>query len=268
MTTTTPFLITVIGAIATYLSATAYLIHRFRSGHQTNPTALFAFLLVGLALHGAATYQAIDPGNALSLDILSVGTLIFWVINTLVLLSGLNKPLHNLYIFLFPLSAAALLGAVLTPQQPSQEVLDTPLIVHILLSVVAYSLFTIATLQAVLLAYQNHQLKIRKPNGAIRLLPPLQTMETLLFEVLWIGQIGLTLSIATGIIFIEDFLGQQLAHKTFFSVVAWVVFAILLWGRHQLGWRGNTALRWTLCGFCALMLAYFGSKFIIDYIIN
>ena len=99
MTTTTPFLITVIGAIATYLSATVYLIHRFRGGHQTNPIALFAFLLVGLALHGAATYQTIDPNNALSLDILSVGTLIFWVINVLVLLSGLNKPLHNLYIF-------------------------------------------------------------------------------------------------------------------------------------------------------------------------
>lgn len=258
-----------LAAIATYLAATIYLIQRVRSGLQSDAKVLLIFVFVALGFHGIATYLTIfTADNALRLDIFSFSLMVFWVINLLVMLSGLKKPLHNLYIFLFPLSIVTLLGNALIEHQPNTEAVNAPLLAHIILSVVSYSLFTIATLQSLLLAYQNHQLKIRRPNGVIRLLPPLQTMESLLFEVLWIGQISLTLAILTGVIFIEDFLGQQLAHKTFFSFVAWVVFSVLLWGRHKLGWRGNTALRWTLCGFCSLMLAYFGSRFVIDYIIN
>lgn len=68
--------------------------------------------------------------------------------------------------------------------------------------------------------------------------------------------------------FLEDIFAQHLAHKTSLAVMAWVVFAILLWGRHQLGWRGHTAIRWTLAGFCLLMLAYFGSKLVREFILN
>ena len=93
-------------------------------------------------------------------------------------------------------------------------------------------------------------------------------MESLLFGFLWAGWILLSLSLLSGALFLDDLLAQHLAHKTILSSFAWVVFAVLLWGRHQLGWRGHKAIRWTLAGFCLLMLAYFGSKLVREFILH
>ena len=69
-------------------------------------------------------------------------------------------------------------------------------------------------------------------------------------------------------IFLEDIFAQHLVHKTVLSLVAWCIFAILLWGRHVLGWRGNTAVKLTLAGFVVLMLAFFGSKLVLEVILQ
>ena len=92
-------------------------------------------------------------------------------------------------------------------------------------------------------------------------------METLLFEVILVGFIALTISLASGLIFLENMFAQQLAHKTILSIVAWLVFLTLLIGHWKLGWRGRTAIRWTLTGFASLMLAYFGSKFVLEVLL-
>ena len=93
-------------------------------------------------------------------------------------------------------------------------------------------------------------------------------MEALLFEFVLVGEILLTLSIITGFIFLENIFAQHLAQKTFFSMLAWLVYAFLLIGKYKLGWRGNTAIRWTLAGFLFLMLAYFGSKLVLEMILH
>lgn len=77
----------------------------------------------------------------------------------------------------------------------------------------------------------------------------------------------LSLSLLSGWIFLEDLFAQHLVHKTLLSLVAWVVFGILLWGRHVRGWRGSKAIRWTLAGFLLLMLAFFGSKLVREFIL-
>jgi ABC-type uncharacterized transport system permease subunit len=56
--------------------------------------------------------------------------------------------------------------------------------------------------------------------------------------------------------------------KCFFSFAALVVYGILLWGRHQHGWRGKQAIRWTIGGFLALMTAYFGTKFVLELLLQ
>ena len=142
-----------------------------------------------------------------------------------------------------------------------------PIITHILLSVLAHSLLAIATLQALLLSYQYKKLKTRHPKGLIGILPPLQTMETLMFELVWAGFALLTLSILSGLIYLDNIFAQHLAHKTVFSILAWFIYATLLWGRHSIGWRGIIAIRWVLVGFAALMLAYFGSKIVLEVIL-
>ena len=82
------------------------------------------------------------------------------------------------------------------------------------------------------------------------------------------SQVLLALAILTGALFLENMFAQHLAHKTILSIIAWLVFAVLLWGKHRLGWRGTTAVRWTVAGFVLLILAYFGSKFVLELVLH
>ena len=142
------------------------------------------------------------------------------------------------------------------------------ILLHILLSILAYGMFTIAVFQALLLSLQNYQLKHKHPKGLIKNFPPLQTMESLLFGFLWAGWSLLSLSLISGWVFLGNLFAQHLVHKTLLACLAWIVFSVLLWGRNRLGWRGHKAIRWTLAGFCLLMLAYFGSKLVREYILH
>jgi ABC-type uncharacterized transport system permease subunit len=139
---------------------------------------------------------------------------------------------------------------------------------HIIFSILAYSLLAIAAAQAVLLAIQESHLRRKRPGGFMRALPPLETMETLLFQMIGLGFVMLTLALIKGFVFLQDIFAQHLVHKTVLSIAAWVVFATLLWGRWRFGWRGRTAIRWTLVGFVALALAYFGSKLVLELLLG
>ena len=100
------------------------------------------------------------------------------------------------------------------------------------------------------------------------MLPPLQVQESLLFQLIGIGFFMLSLSLVSGVIFIDDIFAQHLVHKTALSLVAWVVFGVLLWGRWRHGWRGRTAIRWSLAGAVVLALAYFGSKLVLELVLG
>lgn len=229
-------------------------------------------LVVGLAaavLHGYLLYRWIDTAMGQNLDFFNVASLVAWVVALVVLVASLRIPVENIGIALLPLAA---LTIVLTLAFPSSQLMQTgtsvELLSHILLSILAYSILTIAAVQALLLELQNRHLRNRHPGGFIRALPPLQTMETLLFQMIWVGFVLLTLSLFTGAMFLEDIFAQHLVHKTVLSIIAWCVFAILLWGRHRFGWRGHTAVRWTLWGFVVLALAYFGSKLVLELVLK
>ena len=139
---------------------------------------------------------------------------------------------------------------------------------HIAASLLAYALLTLAALQAALLAIQDRQLKHHHPMGIVRLLPPLQLMESMLFELLWAGVAVLAMAIISGFLFVEDIFAQHLVHKTVLTIIAWVIYSVLLWGHHQLGWRSQTAVRLTLVAFVLLVLAFFGSKLVLELILQ
>src|SRR3989344_3914141 len=200
---------------------------------------------------------------------LAAASLIAVAVSALTLLACSRIPVENLLLLLFPLGALTVLLAQFAPAGTVQIIDEEPgILAHILLSILAYGMFTIAVFQSLLLLLQDHQLKHKHPSGLIKNFPPLQTMESLLFGFLWAGWGLLSLSLLSGALFISDLFAQHLAHKTILSCFAWVVFAVLLWGRHQLGWRGHKAIRWTLAGFCLLMLAYFGSKLVREFILH
>ncbi|MEQ1638294.1 MAG: cytochrome c biogenesis protein CcsA, partial [Methylococcales bacterium] len=96
----------------------------------------------------------------------------------------------------------------------------------------------------------------------------LQTMESLLFQMIGTGMVFLSVSLISGFIFIENLFAQHLVHKTVLSILAWIIFTGLLFGRLRYGWRGKTAVKWTLSGFILLLLAYFGSKLVLELILH
>ena len=261
-------MISTIVATAFYTTAWASLLTTIR--RKTTPSPLLtALLIAGIAVHAFSVYESVFSPHSIHLGFFQVASVLFLMMNIIVTISTQRLPLHNVFLLLLPLSVAALFCALLTgaPSGLSSN-LTLPLVTHILLSIIAYSLLMIATLQALLLAYQNSRLKSHHVKSLMGVFPPLQTMERLLFDFVWAGFILLTLSIGTGIIFIENMLAQQLSHKLVFSLASWMIYAVLLGGRHAIGWRGNAAIRWVLAGFLMLMIAYFGSKFVLEFLLT
>lgn len=225
--------------------------------------------VAAVALHALALYALIFTARGLDLGFFNSVTLVGWLLALIACLMLVKPRFGNLSIVLFPLAGVS---AVLAEAFPRDQlvVLDTdwPLDAHIVLSLVAYSLLAVAALQALALAVQDHRLRRRQPGGLWTALPPLEIMERFLFQLLTAGFVLLTLALFTGLIFVKNIFEQHLVHKTVLSLLAWLVFAILLWGRWKFGWRGRTAIRWTLSGFVVLMLAYFGSKLVLELILG
>ena len=231
-------------------------------------SGLFLLVIVALVLHSLVLLHKFIVVEGLNFGIFNAISLLAWLVALLLLLAMVSRPVENLGIVVFPLAALAL---GLDYSFSTEHFVDSDnfnLKLHILISIISYSIFTIAAIQAILLAIQDRHLHNKHPGGFIRALPPLQTMETLLFQMLVVGFILQSLSLLSGFTFLEDMFAQHLVHKTVLSLMAWGIFAVLLWGRWKFGWRGKTAIRATLGGFVLLLLAYVGSKLVLEVMIG
>lgn len=260
-------------SILLYVSSAAILARRLLaalpSSGPHSPRIPLALGVAALILHAVALYGALSTPQGLNLGFFNVLSLTTWFIAMLVIASAHSSPVVNLGIVVLPLAAFGVALQWLFPS-PGNHITPTTtgLDLHILLSIASYSLLAVAAVQAVLLAVQDHQLRNHRPGGFIRALPPLETMEKLLFRMIGIGYVLLSLSLVSGVHFLEDIFAQHKVHKTILSIAAWAVFAVLLWGRWRFGWRGRIAIRWTLVGYATLMLAYFGSKLVQELILQ
>jgi ABC-type uncharacterized transport system permease subunit len=260
-------------AILLYLLACGLLVARLSrgsAGAATRPSGILLFGTTALLAHSALLYPSIMAPDGLNLGFFNATSLVALITVAVLLLAAFQEPVENLGIAVFPLAAISI-GLVLL--YPTQHLITGAasgwqLDAHILISLLAYSILGLAVLQALLLAIQEYHLHNRQPGGIIRALPPLQTMESLMFQMIGTGFALLTLALVTGMLFLEDIFAQHLVHKTALSILAWCVFALLLWGRWRFGWRGRVAIRWTVGGFIFLMLAYFGSKLVLELILN
>jgi ABC-type uncharacterized transport system permease subunit len=224
---------------------------------------------IALLCHTVVAWFSIFDEHSVHLGFYKILALIFLVINVACIAWLVRRPLQNLLVALLPLSAAAVLISAFAPHSGSTpETLGYGLLLHVAASILSYAVLTLAAVQAALLAVQDRQLKHHRATGIVSFLPPLQLMETMLFELLWAGVILLTVAIASGFLFLDDIFAQHLVHKTVLTVVAWVIYSTLLWGRYQMGWRSQTAVRFTLGGFALLMLAFFGSKLVLELILQ
>jgi len=261
-----------IATISLYLLCTVLMILRLQGKAALADKKIIILLLPGFAatlLHAYGLTQYILTKEGLQFGVFNAASVISLVNSVMILSLTLKRRTELLTSIVLPLAA---LSIVLDKLFPDSHLLpaDSPvgLQIHIMVSIIAYSLLGLAALFAIILAIQNRLLHNHHPGGLMRRLPSLQSTEKLLFDTIFAGFIGLSLALISGFAFLEDMFEQHLAHKTILAIVAWLVFATLLVGRIKLGWRGRIAIRWTLAGFFILMLAYFGSKFAMEFVFN
>ena len=259
--------------ITFYLLAAAIIYKHSKQTKSEANTPSKAYLLVpgliAVALHAFILfkYNLYGP-NGLDLSVFTVLSLVSWITASFIMLASIRQPVECLTIVIFPFAAVTLLLRISSDQHHYLEQLSAGLETHILLSIISYSILSIAAVQSLLLYIQDYHLHSKHPSGFLSALPALETMENLLFKMIALGFILLTVSLASGVPYLEDIQQQHLTHKIILSSIAWLIFAVLLWGRWKFGWRGKTAIRWTLGGFVLLMLAYFGSSIVLQVILQ
>ena len=228
-------------------------------------------LLVTLAVHGIALNQGIFADGPMRFGFSVALSMMLWLAIAVYWVESFYARMEGLQMFGFPLAAVCVLLPVVLPSPHLLTNTDTLAFrAHFIMAMLAYSLFTLAALHALLMAVAEKSLHRGRLPPLLAGLPPLLTMEALLFRLIHIAFFLLTATLLSGVFFSEALFGKAMTfgHKTLFAFISWLIFAALLLGRHLRGWRGRLALRWTLAGFAALLLAYVGSHFVVEVILH
>jgi ABC-type uncharacterized transport system permease subunit len=257
-------------AAVLYMAAALLL---YRSIHRRAaewPRLSFLFACAGALLHAGVQINQWFGQPTPDVSLPHLLSLCALVIILLLISSALSRrTLYSAGLVALPLAAAVLLLEWILPRQsiPLEDV-SLGITVHLVSSVLAFGLLSIAGLYALFVFIIDHFLRRHHLSPLVRSLPPLEVMEHLLFRLIAAGFALLTVSLASGLMFINDIFAQHLVHKTILSILTWLVFGILLWGRWRYGWRGSLAVRLTLAGTVLLLLSYFGTKFVLEILLG
>lgn len=263
-----PLVYTILALIA-YTTGFWYSFLHLVAKREPNHWFIRVILGIGLLLHAIVLKQ----------DMLTTYGVNYDVFNLLSFTSGLMLLLSVVYSSYRPVTALNLIGIPVAAtglifgfafSQPNQFAIEHSfgLDIHIILSLSAYAVLLMATIQAILMWFQNQELKKKQKRLWVNLLPPIQVMESLLFDMLLTGFITLSAALILGFVMIDNFMQQHLAHKTVFSIISWFVYGTLLVKHYKFGWRGQKAIRFTLLGFFLLALGFIGSKFVLEMILG
>ncbi len=253
-------------AIATYIGAALGLARWPTPGTYRN--LALGSLAIAITAHAAGLYPTTFTGDGFNFSVFNAGSLVAWCIALAMWLLLLRpRPVESLAVAVLPLVAAAVVIEMAFPEK-RDIIHDVPpgLRLHIALAIVAYSLFALATLQALFLGFAEHKLRHHQP--VLHFLPPLPTMEAVMFQLTLLAFLLLTLSLGLGAWYTADVAGQHLSHKIVFSVLAWFVFATLVVGRWHFGWRGRHAIKYVTAGFVLLAFGFFGSKIVLELVLH
>ena len=229
-----------------------------------------SMIALGLLLHGGLLYDSVIS-HGLNLGFYNALSLIFWLTLLIYWFANVKHHLQSLQAFVLPPAALfALLPAFFNENHYLTTSVSTLFVVHIVIAILAYSLFTFAALHALLMLIAERNLHQKTSLIKLPSFPPLMVMENLLFKVIGLGFILLTFTLISGMLFSEEIFGKpmQFSHKIIFSIASWLIYGGLLLGRTAYGWRGRKAIHWVLTGFILLLLAYIGSKFVLEVILH
>ncbi len=249
-----------------YLTASLLLVRGMGDARQRPSRAWLWPAGAAIVLHGGYHLTvALHTSGGPDMHFFAALSLVALGMAVLTALVGARGRMAALGVVVFPLAALLLLAYHGHGHAPSKE-LDWQLASHAWLALLAYATLSIAALLAIMLWLQERALRRRDFRPWLRALPPLADLELLLFRTIAVGFSLLTLTLVTGVLFVDDLLAQKLVHKTVLSVLSWLVFGTLLIGRRRYGWRGVKAVHWTLSAMVLLLLAFFGSQFVIELV--
>lgn len=230
-----------------------------------------AAIAVALAIHAGGLHDALFTEAGMRFSFSFALSLMMWLAALIYWLESFMARMEGMQPMVLPLAAACTILPVIFPNvHLVAHAQATGFKLHFLAAMLAYSLLTLSALHAIFMGFTERALHNRSMKRSLASLPPLLTMESLLFKMLLIGFVLLTLAVGSGLFFSEELFGKPMSidHKTLFAFASWGIFATLLIGRHAWGWRGKRALRWTLAGFALLILAYVGSRFVAEVILG
>lgn len=228
-------------------------------------------ILVPAALHGWLIYQGIFAAAELRFGFAQALSVMMFLAVAMCWIETLFVPIEALYPLVLVAAAICTPLPAFFPGRLSPETASFEFRLHLVFGMLAYSLFTVAMLHALLIAKVENRLHGTPGlGGPLAQLPPLLTLERLVFTLIGAAFAVLTATLVFGIVYSETFLGRAMRfeHKTVFVILSWLIFGLLLAGRWRYGWRGRTALRWTLAGFVLLMLGYPGSRFVLEVLLH
>lgn len=225
--------------------------------------------LLALFFHAWSLSDLIFSSYGQNLSILNVASLISFIVSLVMSVAMLKTRIWFLLPVVYSFAAINLCAATFLPSSYMTHFENDPkLLIHISLALFSYSTLTIAALYALQLAWLDNKLKAKKAFAINPNVPPLLLIERQLFKIILIGNLLLTATLVTGFSFVHDMIAQGKAHKGVLSFIAWVIYSVLLWGHYQRGWRGKKVTWFAVAGATILTLAYFGSRFVREIILN
>jgi len=249
-----------------YLAATA-VFARPLTHRQPLPRALgMSLAAAAVFAHAWALFGAHRGG--VDLHFFAALSLVGACTAALCVLVNLARPVATLGVIVFPLATVLLLVDVFAAPATQPLPIEWQIKLHVVFALLGFSVLCVAALLAILLALQERALRAHRFNGIAGALPPLTLTEALMFQMIAAGFALLTLALLSGILFVDNLFAQHLIHKTVLSIAAWIVFGALLFGRWRYGWRGRRAVRLMLIGMALLLLAYLGSRFVLELVLK
>ena len=258
-------------SVILYLIA-SYMLWRSVHSGQGHPTTIALFFwLFAILGHGGTLFPEIITMQGIDLSLFNAISLSALLISLILFIVCLRQALATLGIIILPLSA---LSVALAPIETSDSFVSNAIMpgiqLHIVSSLLAYSLLITASVQALAINRQISYLKVKDQSKyqLISTLPTLDAMESFLFALIKLGLLLLTIGLISGWIYHDDLFAQHLVHKTVLSAIAWVVFGIVLIGKQLYGWRTSIAVSLILIATSLLILGYSGSKFVLEVVLD
>jgi len=253
-------------AAVLYLVAAGLLYQSIRKRSSRWRSLSLAFAIGGVLFHTGIQidhwFGSTQPDVSLP-HLMSLCALVIMLL--LISFAFTRNTLYDAGVVALPIAVAVLMLEWVLPHDviPLEDV-STGIAVHLISSVLAFGVLSIAGVYALFVTIIDHFLRHHHLNPLVRTLPALEVLEILLFRLIAVGFVLLTVSLLSGMLFINDIFAQHLVHKTILSILTWLVFGLLLWGRWRYGWRGSLAVRLTLAGIILLLLSYFGTKLVLE----